>query len=243
MEFKLKLAGIIIHVKASYHHTFSFVADYSVEGGEPNVFITLDCLDINNEYSHSSISIDNDDVRAQAYHRRNFESQALYHRIAEIMPSFSVINMHGVIVSDGVFSYIFIAPSGVGKTTRARLFVKTHPDAFILNGDKPLIRVESNRVVACGSPWNGKEGYGVNDEIPLKAIFLLERADETQLTELTIGEAFDDILRQTYIPSNTENIIKTIQIIKAMEGKVRLYRFRSTPTEESVDAAWHAANS
>ena len=60
------------------------------------------------------------------------------------------------VVVDGV-AYAFSADSGTGKSTHTALWLKHFGDrAYMLNDDKPAIRLVGDRVYACGTPWSGK---------------------------------------------------------------------------------------
>ena len=152
--------------------------------------------------------------------------------------------MHGSVVALDNQAYMFTAPSGVGKTTRTRLWLDLYPDSIVVNGDKPLIKITSTEAIACGTPWCGKEGWNTNTMVPLRAIFLLERADEgeeSSCEEISLGKAFPFLLQQTHRPEDPDLMRKTLSLLKSLEGKVKIYRFRSTPTEDSVRLAYETA--
>ena len=50
--------------------------------------------------------------------------------------------------------------------------------------------MSGNEVIACGTPWCGKEGWNTNIMVPLRAVFLLERAEEDSIEEISLGQAF-----------------------------------------------------
>ena len=85
------------------------------------------------------------------------------------------LTMHGVIVATAGQGYMITAPSGVGKTTRGRLWCEHIPGSEIVNGDKPLIQLKDEGTFACGTPWCGKERINSNKIVPLRAILLLDR--------------------------------------------------------------------
>ena len=174
----------------------------------------------------------------------DIESTIIQQRIADKMPFFDSILMHGSVVSLDNQAYMFSASSGVGKTTRTKLFLDNYADAIVVNGDKPIIKITDTQAIACGTPWCGKEGWNTNTMVPLKAIFLLERAEkeeENSIKELSLGKAFPFLLQQTYHPDDPAAMKKTLQLLKALDGKVKIYKFRSTPTKESVRLAYETA--
>ena len=48
--------------------------------------------------------------------------------------------------------------------------------AFIINGDKPIVRKTDEGIFVFGTPWCGKEGFNENIRVKLKSICILERA-------------------------------------------------------------------
>lgn len=49
--------------------------------------------------------------------------------------------------------YLFSADSGVGKSTHTSLWHKVYGDKVqIINDDKPIIRLENNKLIVYGSP-------------------------------------------------------------------------------------------
>ena len=80
--------------------------------------------------------------------------------------------------------------------------------------------------------------------VPLRAVFLLERVDdgeESMVTEISMSEAFPFLIRQTFHPKDIAARQKTLWLLHAMAGKVKFYRFRSSPTCEAVNLAYSAA--
>ena len=169
------------------------------------------------------------------------ETSAVLRRIAAAMPRYDTFLMHGAVISTAGQGYMITAPSGTGKSTRARLWAEHIPDSLIVNGDKPFLRVGEDGVTAFGTPWCGKEGWNVNTSVPLRAIFILERSENGNCVErLSFGEAFPAILRQTYWPDGADERRKTLDLLQAMASSVNIYRFRSEPTPEAVRLAYEA---
>jgi len=242
MKTFIELAGKTFVVDSIYGGFSFFCQDFLVDSTDTAYPISVNEMDLDHEWKYEH----DNPIEKNSIQRKSMnpvlERKAILRKIVEILPGFSVMLMHGAVVCNGDDAYMFTAPSGEGKTTRAHLFLETHPNSFILNGDKPFIKVMKDRVLVYSSPWKGKEDEGVNAFATLKAIFLLERHEHTILTELNIQEAFDFLLSQTCMPSKDENAKKVLELLHSMQGKVRVFRYQSPPTEESVNMAIHAAN-
>ena len=100
-------------------------------------------------------------------------------------------------------AYLFAAPSGVGKTTHVRLWQKLLGDRMrVVNGDKPLVRVEKSGVTVYGTPWNGKEGMGEKTSAPLCGVCFLRRGTENAIEPLAAQQALPALLMQLYRPDD-----------------------------------------
>lgn len=250
MIFKVELAGQIIKIISKYEKVYSLCRDYLYLGNEKKevLSININNEDIVKEFFSLNASMPTKQ-NAHEYissHYGHLEALAVYNKIANKMPYFDTFLMHGSVVAQGNFAYMFTAPSGIGKTTRTRLWMKEIPNSFVVNGDKPLIKIVDNKtVLACGTPWCGKEGWNTNVMIPLRAIFFLERADENGksfVSEITSSEAFISLLQQVHHPDDVNSMHNTLHLLKRMTRIVKFYRFQSTPTTEAIRLAYEIAN-
>ena len=166
---------------------------------------------------------------------------SVHREITEKLLDKSVLLMHGAAIATEGEAYIISAPSGTGKSYRAWKWIRQIPGSFFINGDKPYLRIEEEKVLACGSPWCGKERMNSNTMLPLRAVFFLERADETNVAKLSFAEALPELLSQTYRPADSAKMRKTLELLMQLDGKVDFYRFQSTKEPESVLAAYEAA--
>ena len=155
------------------------------------------------------------------------ETYALQRKVAESLISFSTFLMHGAVIAvDKQNSFMFTAKSGTGKTTHIRKWLENDPEAFVVNGDKPLIKVTDSEAIAYGTPWCGKEHLNTNIGVPLRAIVLMERSEDNEIEEISFSQAFPTLLQQTYRPADADKMRKTLSLLSALNGKMKFYRFR-----------------
>lgn len=111
---------------------------------------------------------------------------------------FNGILLHSsCVVVDGV-AYAFSADSGTGKSTHTQLWLKHFGDrAYILNDDKPAIRIIDGKPYACGTPWSGKYDYSTPAVVPLAGICFLSRSETNQIKKADTGKAIYNIFSQT----------------------------------------------
>lgn len=128
------------------------------------------------------------------------------------------------VVADG-YAYLFSADSGVGKSTHTSLWLRLLGDrAYILNDDKPAVRVADNAVFAYGTPFSGKNDINVNAAVPLGAICFIERAKENSIRKLSAAEAIPLILAQTQRKPDRDIMEKLLAVLDKILSRVSVYK-------------------
>ena len=211
-NFTVSLAGIAIGVSAVWPSTRTFCREF-LTGETPAFSITLTQADTDYEQSVCDGTWD------PAY----LETLALHRRISDELIKYDIVLFHGSAIAADGKAYIFTAPSGTGKTTHTRLWLESVPGSYVLNGDKPFLRIEKDRILVYGSPWRGKENYGINEKLPLEAICILERDHVNHIEPVSCEKALGTLVRQTYRPADTQLMMKALQLIGRIGQSVRLY--------------------
>ncbi len=135
-------------------------------------------------------------------------------------------------------AYLFSAPSGTGKSTHTQNWLKAFPGAFILNDDKPAIRIEDNIIYAYGTPFSGKTNQNINSRYPIKGIAFLERDSKNFIYELSIKDAIPKFLSQTMLPHNEKRIDQMVKILSEILFNVPIYEFKLNMDLESAQVAY-----
>ena len=92
---------------------------------------------------------------------------------------------HAAVVSHEGRGYMFLGPSGTGKSTHARLWLQHVEGAQLVNDDNPVVRIgEDGSATVYGSPWSGKTPCYRNVHYPLGAIVLLSQAPYNKIERL-----------------------------------------------------------
>lgn len=132
-----------------------------------------------------------------------------YRKIGFRLPDFEAMIMHAAVLDLEGCGIALLADSGTGKTTLALHFLKEYGSKVrIINGDKPIVRFLNGRLMAFGTPWNGKERYGRNDCVELKKLCFLQRAERNRLRAAAPEEMLLLLMQQLLIPeSERENIL------------------------------------
>ena len=242
MIFQITLAEKVIEVHTVYDFSYVYCLDYLTHKSVVDFVIEINSEEIENELDPRILLSEKYGTKKMRYYYGYTEFLILYRKICEKMLDCSTFLMHGAVVSDGKWGYLFSAPSGTGKTTRAVYLKNYLLGATIINGDKPLIKIEDDdTAIAFGTPWCGKEYMGKNSSIPLRAVFLLERAEKTDVRKLTIEKALPYLVRQTYFSSMEGASKKTMELLCRMAKSVNIYKYCSTDSIDDVLLAYDMA--
>ena len=166
------------------------------------------------------------------------ENICLYREICLQLPKFNRFLLHSCILEYNGEAYAFLGRSGTGKSTHTGLWLKYLADTKILNGDKPILKVNEKEVIAYGTPWMGKEGLGYNGQAPLKALCFLEQAKVNEIRQLSPAEASMRIFQQILLPSEQIAAEKTLEMIDALLKRIPSYLLRCDISEEAVKTSF-----
>ena len=130
-----------------------------------------------------------------------------------------------VVVNNRV--YLFSANSGTGKSTHTELWLKLFGDkAYILNDDKPALRLEDGMWYAYGTPWSGKNDISVNKRVPVAGIAMLERSENNEIYRFDGPEAIRQILAQCNRPKAPEYRIKLMELLDKLMTTVPIWKLK-----------------
>lgn len=109
-------------------------------------------------------------------------------------------------------AYLFTAKSGTGKTTQLMNWMQLYGnETKIINGDKPILSAENDKLWVFPSPWKGKERIG-EDSIyaELGGIIYLEQGKENFVSRLSASDAAIPIMNRFLCTVENEEIIHGI---------------------------------
>lgn len=230
-EVKINLANMIIRIQGVYDTLREYCKEYITTEKEIEDFsITVTSEEIQNERESNEC-----DQKSDNY----IEIIMTLLKIADELPDRNKFLMHGALVAWKRAGYIFTAPSGTGKTTHVRLWEKyLGSDAEIINGDKPILEVKEDEIVAYGTPWAGKERLQKNTCVPVRGICFLRQSEINTIHKLSKKEALLLLLPQIYIMSDSQKAGKTLELFSEVLERIPIYEFRCNISEQAVKCSF-----
>lgn len=163
----------------------------------------------------------------------------IHNEIASNLSHFKGFLIHGACIKYKNEAYLFIAPSGTGKTTHIKMWMDKL-NVKVINGDKPVVRLIENCPIIFGSPWCGKENYGENINSKLKAIIILQRSPVDKMKLVQTKDYIQEIFKQLYIPENNNDVLLTLDLVNEVFKQVPVYKLECTKEETAFLTSFKA---
>ena len=142
------------------------------------------------------------------------------------------------VVVDGK-AYVFTAACGTGKSTHTGLWLKHFGDrAFILNDDKPALRLEDGVWYAYGTPWSGKHDLSRNCRAELAGIAVLEQNEANDIEPYGGIDAIFDILTQVNATKLADDRIKLMELLDKLITDVPIWKLKCNMDIEAAELAY-----
>ena len=218
--FQIEVAGLVIRIENRFDYVRNLCGDYIADLDRPaDITVSVSEEELRREAEKAPDSFFSD-----AYG----ESVIAYEKISNALPAFDAFIMHSSVVAVDGKAYCFAAESGIGKSTHTRYWKeKLGERVTVINGDKPIYRFQGTQLLACGTPWCGKENWQANMAAPLKALCLLERGDDNAVFPVNAFEILGELMRHFHLPGGGQvDISKLMELIDRMVTAVPVYRLR-----------------
>ncbi len=154
---------------------------------------------------------------------------------------FNGILLHSSCVVVDDMAYAFSADSGVGKSTHTQLWLKHFGKrAYMLNDDKPAIRIIDGEVYACGTPFSGKYDYSAPKIVKLAGICFLQRSEDNWIKPAETGKAVFNIFSQTIRKLNAQKMENLFDVLEQIFAMVPLFEMGCNISDEAVMTSYNA---
>ena len=261
--FCVQIAEVLVAIENRYAFTERLCADYIVNAlpDECNFSVSATPKEIAAENS-------DDGTFSPAY----CESLALYRKICTRMLDYNAFLLHAAVISYAGRGFAFAAKSGTGKSTHVAQWMRAlGDDVKVVNGDKPILRWRSGEAaeakgagapsetpggkaaettcdqpagefIAYGTPYCGKENWGQNTSVPLRAVCFIERCEPGEPDRLSRleddGEIVARIMNQILMPHDPALAVRQLDLLDRLVSSAPFYVLRCTPTPAAFDAAF-----
>jgi serine kinase of HPr protein (carbohydrate metabolism regulator) len=143
--------------------------------------------------------------------------------------------LHAALVEKDGYGVVFLGPSGMGKSTQAKLWVE-HPGADFIIGDRPGLRRIDSQWIGFGMPWDGKDGIRQQKQVPIRALISLEQAPENSIRRLTKQEAMMVLLNQVMMPMWDDTAMALLTpLMGQLATEIPFYHLKNLPNKEATE--------
>lgn len=232
MELLYSIAGLITKFTCS-GRTFQRAEAYRIENAThvdveiPDERIVKTC----NSWKADNPQIDDDTLLYLA-------TGALFY---EYLLNYDGMMLHAsaVVVDDK--AYLFSASPGTGKSTHTQLWLKKFGNrAYILNDDKPALRLIDGKWYACGTPWSGKDDISVNKTVELAGIAMVHRADTNAIEIYSGFPAIFDLFSQINTTKHPQHREKVMYLLDKLLEQIPIWKLSCNMELQAADVAYKA---
>lgn len=138
-------------------------------------------------------------------------------------------------------AYLFSAECGTGKSTHTSLWLKylSEKNPYILNDDKPAIRIMEDGIYAYGTPFSGKHDISKNVKAKLKGICFIQQATTNFIKRIEPKEALTLFFEQTLRRLSKEQMLNLLNIMDVILKNIPCYQLYCDMSEEAVKLSYH----
>ena len=143
---------------------------------------------------------------------------------------------HAAAVSYEGRGYMFLGPSGTGKSTHASLWQRYIVGTALVNDDNPVVRIdEDGTATVYGSPWSGKTPCYRNVSYPLSGIVVLSQAPYNKIQRLSGIYAYAALMESISGKRWDERIADGLhQTENALASSVPVWHLECLPDEAAA---------
>ena len=242
-DFCIRIAGVPVRVRCRFAENEAFLQDYRTDAA-PYFMIEPTASDLKRMQSDFDRMNEAHGLPVHPYTNAFLENNAIHALLAEKLVSHNVLLLHGSALCMDGQAIIFTAKSGTGKSTHARLWRQVFGDrVWMINDDKPMLRIEKSGVTVYGTPWDGKHQLSRNASAPLTAIVNLTRDESNHIAPMRRADAFPVLMKRCYASRNPATMARIMELEKRLLSAVDFYILGCNMLPEAAKVAWEGMNS
>lgn len=221
-KITIEFAGIPIRIGFNFN-TYCEVFRHFASDKPPLAEVSMSMSEI--ESAFDFYAEDSDVVPTEAY----VEELELGTKVSDKLIEYDCIVFHAAAFVWSGRAWLLSAPSGTGKSTQYALWKTLYGEKVqMLNGDKPILKKNSNGFSVHPSPWAGKENMGQNITAPLGGIIFLEQCNENSICRLTPAQAVGRVLVQFVFSRDNECQVRAVcRLEEEMLNSIPVYLLKN----------------
>ena len=226
-----EIAGLRVKIENRYDFTTKFCREYLSDDQVSTVDIVARVTEeefaaeraISDEFSDGYI-----------------ENICLYRSLCTQIPVLNRMLLHCAVLEYDGKGYAFLGRSGTGKSTHTKLWKKYLGTPKMINGDKPILEYVEDKFLAHGTPWRGKESWGMRASAPLCGLCFLEQAKENSIRKLTPSEVSTRLFGQILLPESEEGVVATLELADKLIANTPAYLLKCDISREATKLSFEA---
>ncbi len=220
-----EIAGLRVKIENRYDFTTKFCHEYLSEDQVSKVDIVARVTEeefaaeraLSDEFSDGYI-----------------ENICLYRSLCTQIPVLNRMLLHCAVLEYEGNGYAFLGRSGTGKSTHSKLWKKYLGTPRMINGDKPILEYVGDGFLVHGTPWRGKESWGMRASAPLCGLCFLEQAKENSIRKLTPSEVSTRLFGQILLPESEEGVVATLELADKLIASTPAYLLKCDISREAT---------
>lgn len=156
--------------------------------------------------------------------------------IKEIFVQYGILLFHASQISYKGKGIMFIAPSGTGKTTQAKLW-KKYRNAEIICNDRTLVREKDGIWYTYGYPFDGSEPVRSSAVNELGCMVFLCQSKENRVERFNVAKATANLMSQLALDKwSSDERMKAMELLLSLIEKRPVFLLNCTKDEDAVVA-------
>lgn len=237
----VEIAGVTAFILCRFQENYEFLLPYqTVAAPAFTVEIMPEDIDFSQEHLTRYFG-----EPSEPYNDILLENVSIQNVLSRRLLEYNVLALHGSALCMDGEAVIFTAKSGTGKSTHARFWREVYGDrVWMINDDKPMIRLENGSARVYGTPWDGKHHLSRNASAPLRAIVKLERDEENRIEPMNRADAFQLLMTHGAVTRRGPMRLSGAAKLRAMALETALtdaadfYRLGCAMTPDAARVAW-----
>ena len=163
------------------------------------------------------------------------EGIVAYREICRKLPLFNAVMLHSSMIEKDGKAYAICGKSGAGKSTHTNLLLKNFGENLrVINGDKPIVRLIDNELIAFPSAWKGKDKLGEKITAPLKALCFVIKNKENKLEEISKSDGAELLMDQFVVPKEAQSVSMFLELADLILKKCKVYKLYCDISDEAA---------